>query len=1189
MLDGKLCPGRRGLHRLDLSKRREEGLCVAEALDARAGCGVRTSWSPRRADAAERGSTRCYADLGVLVGVSAGEGALAPRFASRLDDRGGLLTCGDVERNPGPKPVAEEHYTLAGLRSRRNIAPQVVHVPSPEPGSEEPEVATPPSPSSSSASSEEAHQPARGAADGSDPPGDPPGPPVRSDDGKLPCPACGALVTEGRGGVPHVQSCHGSNPGAFANFFHPATRFVRCACGLIFFSAAQVMPTQCKQCQPQRPRHQHNVHVDVDADGVEPAGGPPEATVPMTWDEITDRVPEWPVHRFVPKRLREAVGGHLTRALRIGGEEGLKRLAVFPALVLYGQAADVARRAKWFSAGRFDELLDERSATPGQRNMAAEKSGLEVDDELGRLPLSTDVVTLPIEAAARVVELARAGALSRANAALSQASLASGDEALAGLKALHPHSPEPAIPAFTKAAPDVHARQVKAALKTFRLGSAAGPSGLAPDVVKSLASRFPDLLGALAGLVRLMVSTTLPEDACRFLFGAKVVALNKKGGGLRPIGCGDFLRRLSAKVLCGHSRETLREYLLGQRQVGVCVSGGVEAPPMILGRLVKEQREDWVAIKVDCANAFNTACRQAILNAVAKRAPTLLHYAVNAYGRHTTLFWGKERLVSAAGVQQGDPLGPAFFSLALGVALEGTAAATFECWYLDDGTFAAVASEALARFDVVVDCLATMSLKVNVRKCEIIALNPNSARPDTQLPWTDVEKLELLGVPCGTDTAAGAAKVVANVVRHLQILERLAQQDPHVAVVLARNCGGFAAINYLLRGIGPSLADPKSGIAVELMRQVDDAVEALVGTIVGRVDPHQRRQIFLPARLGGVGFRSVEGAAMCAHFAALIGAHPIVAKVCAPVLLDSADLRAAAKREYLPALPLHVAELASALVAEEVPRAAMQRGLNKVLDTAAEAELHAAVLALPVDPRREYARVLACTAKGASAYLTHPQVCGAWLAPRPFEITLQLRLGAEVGTGGKRCPNPGCAAVMDPKGAHALTCMKGGVRHSLHNAVRDYIATQASLGLMRPLREHMCFPGSQERMDVVLRTGFGGKEVLMDVAVTYPLRDDAVRNHCGPALAATQYQEVKWRNYGPQINSLTQVFVPTIADTFGGFGDQCRDTLSRVASAVAKADPGDFSSARSAFFGGLNRVLLTAVADLVLGALGLSQ
>jgi len=137
------------------------------------------------------------------------------------------------------------------------------------------------------------------------------------------------------------------------------------------------------------------------------------------------------------------------------------------------------------------------------------------------------------------------------------------------------------------------------------------------------------------------------------------------------------------------------------------------------------------------------------------------------------LFWGKERLVSAAGVQQGDPLGPAFFSLALGVALEGTAAATFECWYLDDGTFAAVASEALARFDVVVDCLATMSLKVNVRKCEIIALNPNSARPDTQLPWTDVEKLELLGVPCGTDTAAGAAKVVANVVRHLQILERL--------------------------------------------------------------------------------------------------------------------------------------------------------------------------------------------------------------------------------------------------------------------------------------------------------------------------------------------------------------------------------------------------------------------------------
>eukprot|EP00760_Papus_ankaliazontas_P020343 PhM_4_TR18420/c2_g1_i1/m.85170 len=171
------------------------------------------------------------------------------------------------------------------------------------------------------------------------------------------------------------------------------------------------------------------------------------------------------------------------------------------------------------------------------------------------------------------------------------------------------------------------------------------------------------------------IGSPLPEDARRFLFGARLVALHKKGGGVRPIGCGDFLRRLAAKVLCASARDDLRDLLLGERQVGVCVPGGVEAPPLILHRLVRAAPVDWVAVKVDCANAFNTVSRQSILAAVAALAPSLGQYAANAYGAHTTLFWGDVRLVSAAGVQQGDPLGPAFFSLALAMALRGTEAA----------------------------------------------------------------------------------------------------------------------------------------------------------------------------------------------------------------------------------------------------------------------------------------------------------------------------------------------------------------------------------------------------------------------------------------------------------------------------------------------------------------------------------
>ena len=157
------------------------------------------------------------------------------------------------------------------------------------------------------------------------------------------------------------------------------------------------------------------------------------------------------------------------------------------------------------------------------------------------------------------------------------------------------------------------------------------------------------------------------------------------------------------------------------------------------------------------------------------------------------------------------------------------------------------------------------------------------------------------------------------------------------------------------------------------------------------------------------------------------------------------------------------------------------------------------------------ARVLACTAKGASAYLTFPHICGAWLQPQPFLITIRLRLGAAVGTGDRMCPNSGCRAIMDDMGDHALRCMNAGVRHPLHNAVRDYLAEKASIGLMQPLREHMCFLGKRERMDLVLRTEFGGKHALLDVAVTYPLLATSLsRQSVGPREAANAYTEKKW-------------------------------------------------------------------------------
>eukprot|EP00760_Papus_ankaliazontas_P013937 PhM_4_TR15924/c3_g5_i3/m.54464 len=520
------------------------------------------------------------------------------------------------------------------------------------------------------------------------------------------------------------------------------------------------------------------------------------------------------------------------------------------------------------------------------------------------------------------------------------------------------------------------------------------------------------------------------------------------------------------------------------------------------------------------------------------------------------------------------------------MALRGTEAAPatpapFEVWYLDDGVFAAPAGEAMARFGVVRERLRVIGLAVNVRKCEAIALD-GAAQQAGELPWTSLEAAELLGVPCGLQTAAASEKVLATVVRHLSLLERVAAYDPHAAFTLARHCGGFAAANYLLRALGPSTTSPELGVPLEHLRRVDDGVVSFVGSLVGALSPQQVRQIFLPARRGGLGFRSLASSAHCAHVAALLGAAPLVRHVLAHP--DAADLKVAAVSFFTRSnstFPPCALDMASERAVEDVPRRGLQRDFNRVLDSEAAAELNVIVATAPDAPRSR-ARIAACTATGASTYLSTPHLTGAWLAARQFVVSLQLRLGLAVGTLGMPCLQ--CGTPMDAYGAHALTCMRGGVRHHSHNAVRDYVYTHAARGLMQPLREHMCFPNGQERMDIVLRTGFGGKHALLDVAVTFPLRDEALE-HPGPGEAANRYQERKWRAYGAKLDRATQTFVPVVVDTFGGFGDQCRETLSRVASAVARREPGDFSSVRAAFFGGLNATLLSAVADLVLGAL----
>ena len=69
--------------------------------------------------------------------------------------------------------------------------------------------------------------------------------------------------------------------------------------------------------------------------------------------------------------------------------------------------------------------------------------------------------------------------------------------------------------------------------------------------------------------------------------------------------------------------------------------------------------------KIDFTNAFNSVDRQTFLEQCRHQFPGLSRWAEWCYAQPSKLYFGSETISSEKGVQQGDPLGPMLFALAI--------------------------------------------------------------------------------------------------------------------------------------------------------------------------------------------------------------------------------------------------------------------------------------------------------------------------------------------------------------------------------------------------------------------------------------------------------------------------------------------------------------------------------------------
>ena len=190
---------------------------------------------------------------------------------------------------------------------------------------------------------------------------------------------------------------------------------------------------------------------------------------------------------------------------------------------------------------------------------------------------------------------------------------------------------------------------------------------------------------------------------------------------------------------------------------------------------------------------------------VHENLPEIYNFVYQCYEDNSNLFFGEDTLSSLEGVQQGDPMGPFLFSLAV-MDIIRNMKSDLNIWYLDDGTIAGNVKTVLNDYKEILKALSSHGLEVNPFKCELFLIKPQSEdcinalssfrEISEEMKLVEKENLTLLGAPIFPEAIDN---VLEAKLENLKLMpSRLTQIDNHQALFLLRNCFGMPKLTYFL-------------------------------------------------------------------------------------------------------------------------------------------------------------------------------------------------------------------------------------------------------------------------------------------------------------------------------------------------------------------------------------------------------
>lgn len=252
--------------------------------------------------------------------------------------------------------------------------------------------------------------------------------------------------------------------------------------------------------------------------------------------------------------------------------------------------------------------------------------------------------------------------------------------------------------------------------------------------------------------------------------------------------------------------DKLSNYLF-PKQVGFSVRGGCEAAVHCVRKFIETISSPRnVMLKIDMNNAFNSVERDIILNSIKEKAPEIFSLMWQAYSKPSILLFGSRIIESTVGCQQGDPLGPLGFSLAIHPLVEKLVS-KLNVFYLDDGTLGDDFENVLNDLKLFINEIKNLGLSINESKCELfIPFDEHKTEiidafkevtPNIKI--LNESELSLLGSP---RTELAADSILASKIRMYQLLsDRLKQIQHHAALFLLKNCMAIPMIilNWMMK------------------------------------------------------------------------------------------------------------------------------------------------------------------------------------------------------------------------------------------------------------------------------------------------------------------------------------------------------------------------------------------------------